>query len=109
MHSPNDVCYGTTTIDIPSAEGIADAGSTGTFVVPNAPVINVRPTTNPIKITMPDGDTIESTHTCNLNIPWMPEEMTRAHIVPGLAHSSLISIKQMVDHGAKVVYDKKEC
>ena len=69
---------------------IADAGATGHFVMAGAPVINVKPTINPIRITLPDDQTIMSTHTCNLNIPWLPAFMTKAHIVPGMAHSSLI-------------------
>ena len=87
---------------------IADAGATGHFVMAGAPVINVKPTTNPIRITLPDGQTIMSTHTCNLNIPWLPDFMTEAHIVPGMAHSSLISIKKFCDGGCKVMYDEYE-
>jgi hypothetical protein len=87
---------------------IADAGATGHFVMRGAPVINVKPTTSPIKITPPDGEFILSTHTCNLNIPWLPAFMTEAHIVPGMAHSSLISIKKFCDGGCKVMYDLTE-
>ena len=87
---------------------IADAGATGHFVMAGAPVINVKPTTNPIRITLPDGQSIMSTHTCNLNIPWLPVFMTKAHIVPGMAHSSLISIKKFCDGGCKVMYDENK-
>ena len=34
---------------------IVDAGATGHFMMQGAPVINVKPTTNPIRITLPDG------------------------------------------------------
>ena len=37
---------------------IADAGATGHFVMAGAPVINVKPTTSPIGITLPDGQII---------------------------------------------------
>ena len=90
-------------IKIPNNVGISDAGATGTFVVPGAPVINVRPTKNPLKITLPHGGIIESTHECNLDIPWLPEATTEAQIVPGLACASLISIKQMGDNGCSVI------
>ena len=33
---------------------IADVGATGHFMMQGAPVINVKPTTNPIRITLPD-------------------------------------------------------
>ena len=39
----------------------------------------------------------------------MPHEMTKAHIVPGLAHSSLISTKKFCEVGCKVVFDETEC
>ena len=52
---------------------------------------------------------IYSTHTCNLDIPWLPHEMTEAHIVPGLAHLSLISAKICFEAGCRVVFDKTEC
>ena len=35
--------------------------------------------------------------------------MTEAHIVPGLAHASLISTRKFCDAGCKVVFDEKEC
>ena len=35
--------------------------------------------------------------------------MTEAHIVPGLAHASLISTRKCRDAGCKVMFDKEEC
>ena len=59
-------------IKIPNNVGISDAWAMGAFVVPGAPVINVRPTKNPLKITLLHGGIIESTHECNLDIPCPP-------------------------------------
>ena len=42
-------------------------------------------------------------------IQWLPESATRAHIVPGLAHTSLISIAVLCNTGCKVIYDGDEC
>ena len=39
----------------------------------------------------------------------MPHEMTEAHIVPRLSHSSLISTKKICEAGCKVVFDEEEC
>ena len=39
----------------------------------------------------------------------MPRKMTQAHIVPGLAHSSLISTKAFCDAGCNVSFDEFEC
>ena len=89
--------------------GLSDSGATSHFIVEGAPVINVNRTDDPISIKLPDGSIIKSTHTCNLNIPWLPSQMTEAHVVPGLEHSSLISTKKFCDHGCKVVFDELEC
>jgi hypothetical protein len=86
-----------------------DSGATDHFIIEGAAVTNKRKADNPITITQPDGSTIQSTHTCNLDIPWLPAEMTAGHIVPGLSHSSLISIRRFCDAGCKVVFDIEEC
>ena len=107
---PNaDTCFNTGRIKIAVDMAVADAGATGHFVLPGTPVIDVLPTSNPISINLPDGSVIKSTHTCRINIPWLPESATRAHIVPGLAHTSLISIAVLCDAGCKVTYDDDEC
>eukprot|EP00970_Alexandrium_tamarense_P017799 scaffold11398_cov137-Alexandrium_tamarense.AAC.1 len=69
----------------------------------------MQPAVHPLTITLPDGQCIHSTHTCNLDIPWLPPAATKAHIVPGLAHTSLISIKQLCDNGCRVIYDDMAC
>jgi hypothetical protein len=88
---------------------ISDSGATAHFLVEGAPVINLKVAENPIAIKLPDGSIIYSTHTGNLDIPWMPNQMTEAHIVPGLSHSSLISTKVFCDAGCKVMFDEWEC
>ena len=50
-------------------QAIADAGATIHFVLPGTPVTNSRPTTKPLIINLPDGEQIESKHTCILNLP----------------------------------------
>ena len=87
---------------------IVDSGATGNFMMQDASLINVKQTTNPIRITLPGGQTIMSTHMCNLNIPWLPAFMTEAHIVPGMAHSSLIFTKKFCNGGCKVIYNETE-
>ena len=67
---------------------ILDSGATGHFLVEGAPVANKKKTVSPITITLPIGGKIQSTHTCNRNIPWLPHHVTEAHIFPGLAHTS---------------------
>ena len=88
---------------------VADAGATGHFVLPGTPVKNVKVARHPLKINLPDGDCLTSTHTCTLDILWLPNDAKEAHIVPGLAHASLMSIKILRDAGCKVTYDDDEC
>ena len=88
---------------------IFDSGATAHFIVQGAPVVNIRKALIPLKIKLPDGSFIESTHTCNLDIPWLPAHMTEAHIVPGLNHSSLISTRKFCDAGCRVIFDVDEC
>ena len=69
---------------------VSDMSTTAPFIVLQAPVINVKP------------NIMKSTHTYSLNIPWLPTAATEAHIVPGLVHVSLISIKKLIDAGCQV-------
>ena len=89
-------------IQIALNTAIADAGATAHFLLPGAPVTNVQPTQHPLTINLPDGGTIKSTHTCLLDMPWLPFTARIAHIVPGLAHTSLVLISTLCDAGCKV-------
>ena len=84
---------------------ISDSGATAHFLIEGAPVVNLERAKFPIAIKLPDGKIIYSTHTCNLNIPWLPHAVTEGHIFPGLAHSSLISTRKFCDAGCRVAFD----
>lgn len=73
--------------------GIGNAEASGTFLMPGAPDLNLKRAEKPLTIHLPNGNAITSMHTCNCDIPWLPTEATQAHIVPGLVHTLLISIK----------------
>ena len=88
---------------------VADAGATGQFVLPGTTVTNVKVSQHPLKINLTDGDCLTSTHTCKLEIPWLPNDANEAHIVPVLAHASLIYIKILCNARCKVTYDDDEC
>ena len=100
--------YTTAQLKIAKNMALADAGATGQFVLPGTPVTNIKIARHPLKINLPDGDCLTSTHICTLDIPWLPNEAKEAHIFPGLAHASLISIKILCDAGCKVTYDNEE-
>jgi hypothetical protein len=46
------------------------------------------------------------THTCELLLPQLPVAATKAHIIPGLATSSLISVGQSVDANCSVKFER---
>ena len=71
---------------------ISDSGATGTFLVQGAPLVNKKLTSSPLKIKLLNGKMIHYTHTCNLDIPWLPNTVTEAHIVPDLSHSSMSNV-----------------
>ena len=93
--------FNTTRLKYALEYAILDSGATGYFLVKGAPVANLKLAEKPITITLSNGRTIQSTHTCNLDIPWLPDTMTEAYIVPGLAHSSLISTRKFVQQDVK--------
>jgi hypothetical protein len=53
---------------------------------------------------LPNGATIASTHTATLNLPPLPHSARQAHILPGLAQQSLLSVGQMCDSGCAVTF-----
>ena len=70
---------------------------------------DVRPATRPIEIKMPNGTAEKSTHTCQLRIPDVPRETKEAHVVQGLSHSSLISMKKFCKEGCEVKFKEETC
>ena len=65
-------------------QAIGDTGTTGNFVLPGAPVDDVKVAENPIEIEMANGSISKSAHMCYLRIPGLPRELREAHIVPCL-------------------------
>ena len=101
--------YTTAQLNIAKNMAVADAGATDHFVLLGTPVTNIKVARHPLKINLPDGDCLTSTHTCTLDIPWIPNDTKEAHIIPRLAHASLISIIILCNTGCKVTYDDDEC
>ena len=69
----------------------------------------MKPSNKPLTINLLDGTQLQSTHTCEINVPWPPKAARISHIVTGMAHLSLVYIKVLTDAGCKVVYDKDDC
>ena len=104
-----ETIYNASNIKISEDMAIADAGATSHFLIKRAPVLNKQITMKPLRINLPDGAQLYSTHTATLDIPWIPPNARKAHIVPGLSHTSLISVKSLCDEGCIVTYNKSNC
>ena len=59
----------------------------------------------PLRIKMPNGQIIHSTHTCLLKIKDPPKEVRKAHIFPGLHKCILLSIGVFYDNGCLAIFD----
>ena len=68
------------------------SGGTTHFLVIEAPTSDRQEAKNPMSVKLPDGVYMGSTHTCTLAIPELPAKARNAHIIPGLAAHSLLSI-----------------
>jgi hypothetical protein len=88
----------------PSPPIIIDSGATGHFFKISSNLLGIKPTTNGIAVSLPDGAHIKSTHTGTLPVPGLPVSACRAHIFPYLKSHSLLSIGQLCDHGCKAVF-----
>ena len=109
-NSPHsETIFNTSHINIAMDMAIENSGAIVHFLLPGIQVANLEPSCNPLTINLPDGTQLKSTHTCEINLPWLQKAASIAHIVPGMSHISLVLIKVLTDAGCKVVYDKDEC
>ena len=104
-----ETMFNTSNIKITVDMAVTDSGATGNFVLPGTNVSDRNISEKPLTISLPDDTQLKSTHTCEIDVPWIPKESIRAHIVPGVAHTSLLWIKVLTDAVCKVVHAKHEC
>ena len=57
---------------------------------------------------LPNGSTIQASHTALLNLPQLPIEARRAHIFPDLNNSALVSIGQFCDNQCEAIFNKRQ-
>jgi hypothetical protein len=69
--------------------------------------MNKRAAHVPVHVNMPNGTTIQSSHTSELLLSALPPEARRAHILPGLVHNSLIYVGQLCDSGCDVTFTQE--
>jgi hypothetical protein len=83
---------------------IVDSGCTGHFLLVNAPCQHKVKSQNPLRVHLPNGDTMDSTHTVSLYIPGLSKSASIAHILPGMVNDYLLSVGQLCNEGYYVTF-----
>jgi hypothetical protein len=81
-----------------------DSGFTGHFLLVNAPCLNKVKSGTPLTVRLPNGTTMESSHTAELDIPKFNDTASKEHVLPGTANHSLFSVGQLCDEGYIVTF-----
>ena len=81
---------------------ILDSGASRHFLLSKAPVVNKKIAEIPLTVTLPNGDIVSSSHIAKLNLPLLPQAARTAHVVPGLASHSLVSVVKLCNAGCEV-------
>ena len=88
---------------------ILNSSATSYFLTTDTPANNIHSTTTPIIACLPNGARVHSTHTCTLNIPSLTPNAHAAHVIPGLALHSLLSVVTLCNAGCTVHFTKIGC
>jgi hypothetical protein len=59
-----------------------------------------------LTVRLPNGATMESSHTADLDIPGLNAAASKAHVFPGMVHHSLLSVGQLCDEGYIVTFQQ---
>jgi hypothetical protein len=78
---------------------IVDSGCTGHFLLVNAPCLNKVKSKTPLMVRLPNGATMDSSHTAELDIPKLNAAASKAYVFPGIANHSLLSVGQLCNEG----------
>jgi hypothetical protein len=81
-----------------------DSGCTGHFLLIDAPCRNEQKSINPLRVRLPNGATMDSTHTASLDIPELSATAAVAHVFPAMANNSLLSVGQLCNKGYYVTF-----
>jgi hypothetical protein len=78
------------------------------FFVSNCTCSNIQAAHVPLNVNMPNGTTIQSSHTCDLLLTYLPPQARKAHVLPGLVHNSLISVGQLYNNGCSLTFTQEQ-
>jgi hypothetical protein len=85
---------------------ILDSGCTRHFILVTDPCLNKVISRNPLMVRLPNGATMESSHTADLDTPECNAAKSKAHVFPGMSHHSLLSVGQLCDEGYIVTFQQ---
>jgi hypothetical protein len=88
----------------PHETEIVDSGCTGHFLLVNAPCLNKVKSQTPLTVRLSNGATMEYSHTAELNIPKLNAAASIAHVFPGMANHSLLSVGKLCNEGYTVTF-----
>jgi hypothetical protein len=71
---------------------IVDSRCTVHFLLVNAPCLNKVKSWTPLMVHLPNGATMDSSHTAELDIPKLNAAASKAHVFPGMANHYLILV-----------------
>jgi hypothetical protein len=83
---------------------VVDYGFTGNFFLINAPCQSKVKSQNPLRVHLPNGDTMDSTHTASLDIPELSQAASIAHVFLGMVNHSLLSVGQLCNQGYYITF-----
>jgi hypothetical protein len=81
-----------------------DSGCTGHFLLVNAPSLNKIKSQSPLTVRLPNGATMESSHTDALEIPELNKAASIAHVFPGMVNHYLLSAGKLCSKGYTVTF-----
>ena len=90
----------------------ADTGASGHYVASKDKhkigIKNLRRTTTPKVVLLPNQETIQSTHDSELVIPIVSHQSKSATIFPNLTNASLLSIGKLCDDDCTAIFTKED-
>ena len=93
---------------VPSTLAIVDSGCTSHFLGPSTPCTNKSSASNGILVGLPNGSSIQASHTDLLPFPQPPIGARQSNVLPALGKRNLISIVQLYDHGFSAIFTAKD-
>ena len=85
---------------------ILDSGATSNFLMTDAHATHFDAIAKSIRVTLPDGSQISSTHQCLFDLLNLLHDARKAYVIPGLASHSLILIVTLCNAGCKITFIK---